>query len=301
MVFLMVILTACAAVKKPVEVECDWVTYTEDDGLVSNNVTSIAIEKNGTIWIGTWGGGISRFDGEGNWNEIIESEYLGSKYIRSLAVDNSDVVWISTDAGINHYDTQNRSWGELNREYEAHDIAFASDGTIWFAEWQDLTSYNGSEWVTLSMGGSILESVAVAADNSVWVGTLADGVVHIDQQGQQTRYTREDGLPGGSIQDIAVAPDQTIWAAINGGAAHFDGGEWIVYSEELVSSAVSSVTFTPDGAVWFGSWEGVSRFDGTGWTLWPMGRIGSITTSPIETAPDGSVWFGTDQGLMHCE
>jgi ligand-binding sensor domain-containing protein len=41
-----------------------WTTYTEDDGLPSNAVTSIAVTSDGSLWAGTEAGTGSRFDGQ---------------------------------------------------------------------------------------------------------------------------------------------------------------------------------------------------------------------------------------------
>ncbi len=299
-VLLAVNLTACAEKEKPTEFDgCNWVTYTEEDGLLDNGVTAITFEENGVVWAGSLMDGVSRFDGDENWEIIVQDSSLSWNYIHSLATDQDGVIWVGATAGVGRYDPTNQSWEYFKEVLGSDFLTVAPDGTIWFEGGRDLVSFNGSEWNTYPIGDRLV-SAAVADDDSVWVGTLGDGIIHIDPQGQQTRYTIEDGLPGSNVRDIAVAPDQTVWAAINGGAAYFDGEEWIVYTEELVSTGLSSVTFTPDGAVWFGSYQGVSRFDGTNWTLWPMDNV-SVYDTYIETAPDGSVWFGTDIGLIHCE
>jgi ligand-binding sensor domain-containing protein len=40
-----------------------WTTYTTDNGLVSNNILSLATDQDGVVWIGTEGG-ISSFEDE---------------------------------------------------------------------------------------------------------------------------------------------------------------------------------------------------------------------------------------------
>jgi len=40
----------------------NWTTYTEEDGLVSNNITSIIVDKTDNIWVGTVGRGISKYE-----------------------------------------------------------------------------------------------------------------------------------------------------------------------------------------------------------------------------------------------
>jgi ligand-binding sensor domain-containing protein len=40
-----------------------WTTYTEEHGLPSNAVTSVAVTADGALWVGTEAGTVSRFDG----------------------------------------------------------------------------------------------------------------------------------------------------------------------------------------------------------------------------------------------
>jgi ligand-binding sensor domain-containing protein len=309
-IILLVLLTACAASGE--SYDCDWVTYTEDDGLVNNWIASIAFEESGAVWAGTWGGGLSRFDGVENWFNTTSGDNLRSNYVDALVVDHEGALWMGTTSGLGRYDPNSQQWDHLGRDFFGSNvivgsdpgpqaIAVGADGSLYFAYWLgDLRIFDGEEW-HLQQPGGLLMSVDVAANNSIWVGVHNRGVMHIDQGGS-TLYTKDDGLPGVVVFDVGVAPDQTVWAATDGGAAHFDGDRWRAYTDELVYPVASSVTFTPDGAVWFGSRGGVSRFDGKRWTLWPMEDANRDDwNTPIETAPDGSVWFGTWKGLMHCE
>ena len=40
-----------------------WQTFTIEDGLADNDVSSILQDKDGNLWFGTYGGGVSRYDG----------------------------------------------------------------------------------------------------------------------------------------------------------------------------------------------------------------------------------------------
>ena len=58
-------------------------TYTTVDGLAYNIVRSIAIDSEGNIWFGTWGGGVSKFDGK-RWTTYTISEYTISDKVISF-------------------------------------------------------------------------------------------------------------------------------------------------------------------------------------------------------------------------
>jgi ligand-binding sensor domain-containing protein len=38
-----------------------WQTFTTQDGLADNDVLSIAVGPDASLWFGTWGGGVSRY------------------------------------------------------------------------------------------------------------------------------------------------------------------------------------------------------------------------------------------------
>lgn len=72
--------------------------YTVEDGLPQSQVYDIVQDEIGYLWLGTQGGGLSRFDGETfiTWKE---EDGLGSNYIQALAAQ-KDTVYIGTRRGL---------------------------------------------------------------------------------------------------------------------------------------------------------------------------------------------------------
>lgn len=107
-------------------------------------VFSLQAEPDGTIWAGTWGGGVSRFDGE-EWRNITTADGLAG-----------DIVYA---------------------------IAREPDGTLWFGTNQGLSRYDDGSWVNYGhedgLPGRNVYAVSVAPDGSIWAGTLG-AVVRID-------------------------------------------------------------------------------------------------------------------------
>ena len=91
------------------------------------------------------------------------------------------------------------------------DMAIAPNGTLWAASWEELLSFDGEAW---------------------------------------RRFTVVDGLPGGPINSVAVAPNGDVWVGMAagsgtdppGGVGRFDGTSWTVFDETsgLYSNAVMS-------------------------------------------------------------
>lgn len=78
-----------------------WTIYdTENSDLPSNGVFSIAIENNGTIWIGTNNGGIVKFDGNIMTIYNTSNSNLPNNTIRTIKIDGNNNKWIGTDKGV---------------------------------------------------------------------------------------------------------------------------------------------------------------------------------------------------------
>ncbi len=103
----------------------------------------IHVAGDGQVWVGTWGGGVSRFDGR-RWRSLTVEDGLAGDIVFAMA----------EDAG----------------------------GRLWFATNQGLSRYDGRTWLTIDHASGLPEgpvySVTVAPNGDVWAGTRG-GVAHI--------------------------------------------------------------------------------------------------------------------------
>jgi ligand-binding sensor domain-containing protein len=106
-----------------------------------NYVLAIAIDAKGAKWFGTWGAGLSRFDGR-RWTTFTQADGLGGNYIHALGVDREGLLWAGTDGGASWYD------GARWRTYTTRDglldnnvfsMAFDEHGVRWFGTWKGLS------------------------------------------------------------------------------------------------------------------------------------------------------------------
>ncbi|MFC1750376.1 two-component regulator propeller domain-containing protein [Pseudomonadota bacterium] len=111
-----------------------------------NYVISMAVEENGTIWAGTWGAGLSRFDGKA-WKTYTTSDGLPANHIFMLYLDTQGELWIGTSKGLVHFDQQSGSF----------DIKTVANGLY----------------------ADNVFSMANGRDNSLWIGSFG-GVAHIE-------------------------------------------------------------------------------------------------------------------------
>ena len=64
-----------------------------------NYVVALSVDRAGTVWAGTWGGGLSRFNGKG-WDTYTTAEGLPGNHIFMLHEDPAGRLWIGTNNGV---------------------------------------------------------------------------------------------------------------------------------------------------------------------------------------------------------
>ena len=71
-----------------------------NSGIPENDLTSIAVDKDSRIWLGTSSSGLPAYDGTSWVNHDTINSALPSNQIRSIAVDENNTVWVGTSNGL---------------------------------------------------------------------------------------------------------------------------------------------------------------------------------------------------------
>jgi ligand-binding sensor domain-containing protein len=106
-----------------------------------NYVLTLVIDSDNNKWFGTWGGGISKFDGK-HWINYTQTEGLGGNFVNALIFDSEGRLWAGTNGGVSVFD--GKSWrtlsendGLLNNNVFA--IAFDKQGKKYLGTWKGLS------------------------------------------------------------------------------------------------------------------------------------------------------------------
>ncbi|MBI2305923.1 MAG: regulator [Rhodocyclales bacterium] len=67
-----------------------------------NYVVSLEVDRQGHIWAGTWGGGLSRFDGK-KWTSYTTADGLPGNHVFMLHMDDKGRLWVGTNNGLTQY------------------------------------------------------------------------------------------------------------------------------------------------------------------------------------------------------
>ena len=148
---LFTLLQACSKAEQPDSLK--WTNYSTINGLSSNDINVVTIDKSGKIWIGTNDKGISVFDGKA-WTYYTSEKELANNFIRDIVIDTKSAMWVVTDnKGISHFDgvnwtTYNTSNGLPNDLL--YTITFDSIGNSWLATNIGAYKYDGLSWKQVS-------------------------------------------------------------------------------------------------------------------------------------------------------
>jgi ligand-binding sensor domain-containing protein len=117
----------------------------ETDGLKSNQVTAFAMDKDGTMWIGTKKGIHYWFGNSLEWRI-----YLPSDVINDILVDGENNIWVGHDAGLSFRSSEDYSW----THYQAENSGLVSNKVLSLA----MDSERGLLYIGTDAGLSRLET-----------------------------------------------------------------------------------------------------------------------------------------------
>jgi len=67
-----------------------------------NYIVALAIGDDGTVWVGTWGGGLAKFDGQ-NFTNYTVADGLPSNHVFMLHEDSNGTLWVGTSHGLTSF------------------------------------------------------------------------------------------------------------------------------------------------------------------------------------------------------
>lgn len=101
-----------------------------------NYVVALAVDAQGDVWVGTWGGGLSRFDGT-RFTTYTVKDGLPGNHVFMLHVDAQQRLWIGTNNGLAQWRDGSPGRFEVMTTREGlfservFSMTTADDGTLW--------------------------------------------------------------------------------------------------------------------------------------------------------------------------
>ena len=308
--------------------QAEWTIYnTSNSELPENKIKSITMDGKGTIWLGTAGDGVVKFDGKNKWQTYNESNSGNpGNHVDSIAIDQNGNIWIATGNGVAKFDgdttwtvytTSNSGLPDndtypiaIDRSQELSEIR-GNEISVWIGTFNGLAKFDGTDWKVYNTSnspipGNLIRTIAIDRDGNKWIGTLYDGLAKFNGDATWEKYAVfNSGLPNNDVYPIVFDHEGNIWIGTNGGGlAKFDGKtKWIVYNQSnsgLPNDNIHSMTIDKDGTLWIGTIEGgLAKFDAdTTWTIYNTFNSGlpNNEVRGIHIDRDGNKWIATYGG-----
>lgn len=172
-----------------------------NNGLTNTNIRALAVNSQGTIFAGTWNGGVFRFmENDTIWTEVNNG--ITRLFISALAIDDNGNLFAGTSGGgVFRSEDDGDNWVQINQGLTSTGVNVLSTqaaGTIYAGTSQGVfySEDNGDNWMALNNGLSNLNirSLLVRPNDILYAGTYGNGVYRIDLNQTSLDHTT-DPLP----------------------------------------------------------------------------------------------------------
>ncbi|MEN9868858.1 MAG: hypothetical protein RL748_4448, partial [Pseudomonadota bacterium] len=259
--------------------------------LPNNYLTSMHIDRQGRLWVGTFGSGLARYNPQSDDFDIISAgdNGLSNPIVNVIMDDGRNGVWIGTDNGLDHWQSDKLITHFRHESQSAislpsnriRALMLDNAGQIWIGTEQGLVRFDGRGFVQQEFLGLDrppgVEALMQSADGSIWIGTASDGTFVLDA----------------SALNPAARP--VFDAALHGRA--------------LVRESVNAMVELAPGKIWFGSAaNGIVEYDQASKRIRIIhndpGFPGSLANNKVLSMlrdQSGIMWVGTQRGVSRCD
>ncbi len=275
--------------------------------LLTNDVRAVAETPDGSLWVGTYGGGAFRVRA-GEFEPVGIEEGLPHPIVYSFHVDHEGGLWIATAGGAAYWrdDEPIRQW--RSEDGLAHDRVFKiladRDGDIWFATLVNgLSRLSGNEWThwdrDSGLNSNQVHSLFEDSAGVVWVGTYNGDLYCFDNDRRQP-VEDSQSLPGSGVQSMLEDRNGNFWLGLYAGGllrrtaqdqrddapvAALDGAHIFAMTEDV------------EGGLWLATRSGLQRLrDGK---FLAFGEPEGLPAASYVVARDTDgrrLWVGTEGG-----
>jgi signal transduction histidine kinase/ligand-binding sensor domain-containing protein len=277
------------------------------EALREDGVRSLCVDRDGALWIGTNGGGLTRL-ARGAFTNHSPAEGPGNDMIWALEPDPEGGVLVGTNAG-NVYRLRGERFetieGGAGRQ-AVYALELGRRGDLWVGTQGGGLRHRATDgtwrtWTTRDgLRSDFVRSLREDDDGSLWIGTLGGGLSHL-ADGRIRSWGVGEGLPDDVISDVRKDRNGTLWLATRRGVVRWRDGRADVLGEAqgLAHDVAYALFEDREGSLWVGSaGGGASRLrDGSFTTFTTREGLPDNYIYPIFEDPEGIVWVGTGRGL----
>jgi ligand-binding sensor domain-containing protein/signal transduction histidine kinase len=279
--------------------------YTREQGLVDDNVTSLAADNLGSVWIGSKSG-LNLWIGR-QFKLFTAHDGLPDESVSGVNVARSGTVWITTRTGMSRFidghiapyafqtESQGRSPEYLGtyEDRRGNLWAFGDTYLINLAEGKRFNYFRSSESASVRIW-----SLCEGRDGRIWIGTSGRGLFCFEDNRFQPVIFGENRWPY-DVRAICEDHEGNLWLGTSGGGLvqlRPQSMHVLRVGQGLPNSSPTALALDARGRIYVGLQRGglfvgeSGRFDRVGGS---DGLEVQNFVSSVCVARDGAVWAGT--------
>ena len=302
-------------------------TFNTEHGLALSNVSCGYADKMGNLWFGTYGGGVSRYDGK-SFTNFTADQGLAGNLIKTIAEDKFGNIWFGTNgSGVSKYDGKSFTKYTTVQGLAGNivkSITADKTGNIWFCTDFGISKYNpaiksdlaGKLFLNFTAEqGQVNNFVSSSFEDksgNIWFGTNA-GVYKYNPSASIrpgaklfTHFATSQGLVNNDITCITEDNYGNILFGTRGGISKYNPAEkdtangkpFTNYTIEqgLTNNYIHCIKKDKEGNIWFATGAGLSRYDQAANSIINFSTDQGLASNLIFSITEdktGNLWFGT--------
>jgi ligand-binding sensor domain-containing protein/signal transduction histidine kinase len=212
-----------------------------------NRINAISVDKDGSLWLATYGGGLISIQRNGKIiqykNKSNDLTSLAYNEILSLCVEENGNIWIGTENyGLDYFDRKSNKF--IHYIYNPNDRSSISSNSI--------------------------HSIYKDTEDRLWVGTFHTGLNVVDKYHEKFNYYRNvpsqiNSLSNNSVTCFVEDRKGNLWIGTDGGGINYFDRKYKTFSHYsynpqdkngLSSNAVLALYLDNNENLWIGTWAG---------------------------------------------
>jgi signal transduction histidine kinase/ligand-binding sensor domain-containing protein len=293
------------------------------EGLPARTALSVCGDTNGTVFVGTAGGGLCTLQG-GEISRYSVGSSDSANFVFAIAPRPDGGAWLSASEGEDLFEYTN---GRVQRvSWDVHgvkSILLDRRGRIWMGLKAGLAWWSGNDRqiINTSTNGVLpaFRALAETEDGTIWAGA-DDGSIFRCTQEKLERFRAQDELAGQPVYSLYTDSSGTVWAGtFRGGLVRFRHGKFsrITAKQGLPVGIISQILEDHQGRLWLGTHQGIycvskqalhACMDGSAASVdyIAYGRHDGLPALECSDGyqpscwhgPDGRLWFTTVRGVV---
>jgi diguanylate cyclase (GGDEF)-like protein len=261
--------------------------YAREHGLVNNAILSMAEDASGTLWAGSYGGGLHKLAGD-RFVPIAQELQRAATTVRAIVPGRDRELWIGTSTGLYLVDAGSgrvqTHWDVTSGLPSEHVNALYLDGArrLWIGTRAGLAMRDGGGQLhvipQIGAGSNVL-SLSAGNEQRLWVST-ARGLALLQLSADTYRVS--------PVTDRSALPEQSFFAVVEDGR----GSIWICANRGLIRAPVEAMVKPAKVSPGEGIGVQLGRGDGM-----PTAQCNGATQPSGWKTTSGQLLFATARGL----